>query len=470
MDMNQRERHWLGLTRTEWLLALTVLVFVGLLVHPYRAQQASRYTLTAAVVERGTVVLDDYEHVLGRDKAVRDGHVYSDKAPGQPMFAVPFFALGKLVGVEDATTLRVNENLGLWWITFWASALPGAALAVMMYHRIRGLRCRGALMATIATFAGTLLLPFSALLFGHVLAAALLYASFLLMLEGLGTWRLAFSGAIAGFAVSVEYTAVLGVMVLVGYVFWRHGWAAWAWVAGGIPLGIAMAGYNWIAFGDPLTLSYQYTAFNEVAESSRPVLGMFSSGTLENVFRLLFNGRGLLVATPIIIVGVAGAIWRLSRDPKVEVLVALVMVAVYALLPILWANPWGGDSPGPRYMLLSFPFLAVPIAGALARWPRLTTFAAGLSILTMTTATITEPLLPRDTRNGLNTWLQELVRGDVTDSLLTIGVGDIGWLPHAFVIALSFGLLLRSHLRECRALEGELLAGGGPARTRPNPL
>jgi hypothetical protein len=454
--MNRTEPILLGLTRTEWLLAVTVILFVGLLVHPYRAQQASRYALTAAVVERGTVVLDDYEPVLGRDKAVRDGHVYSDKAPGQPMLAVPFFALGKAFGVEEATVLRVNGNLGLWWITLWASAIPGAALAVMMYRRSSSLRCRGALMATGAAYAGTLLLPFSALLFGHVLAAALLYGSFLLLLGGHSPWRLAISGALASLAVSVEYTAALGVVILAVYTFWRHGSAAWAWVVGGIPLAIALAGYNWVAFGDPFTFSYQYSAFHEVTESSRPVLGMFSSGTIENFIRLSIHGRGLLVATPIVIVAVVGAVSALFRESQADLVMGVVMFVVYLALPIFWGNPWGGASPGPRYMLLALPFLAVPIARAWEQWPRLTTFFAGLSVLTMTTATITEPLLPRDSVDGLNTWLQRLVNGEVTDTVFSVGLGQIGWLPHILVMVLSVGLLLGSHRRRCDSIEGQI--------------
>lgn len=77
------------------VLALLVEITVGTLVHPYMAQQASRYALTASIVERGTVRLDAYEHVLGVDRAVWRGHIYSDKAPGQPLAAVPVFAWGR---------------------------------------------------------------------------------------------------------------------------------------------------------------------------------------------------------------------------------------------------------------------------------------------------------------------------------------------------------------------------------------
>jgi len=450
------EPAWLGLTRTEWLLAVTVLLLVGIFVHPYRAQQASRYTLTAAIVEQRTVVLDDYSHVLGRDRAIREDHIYSDKAPGQPFMAVPFFAVGKAIGVEDATVLRVNANLGLWWITFWSAALPGAALAVMMYRRTSSLRCRGSLLATWSTFAGTLLLPFSALLFGHVLAAALLYGAFMFLSGRPGFWSLVGSGALAGLAVGVEYTAALGVAVLAVYSVWRHRMLAMAWLAGGLPAALALAAYNKVAFGDPLTLSYQYSAFHEVASTSRSVFFMFSSATLENLTRLLMDGRGLLVATPIVIVAVVAAIsTSLKRGKQDDVVMAIAMFAIYLMVPILWGNPWGGASPGPRYMSLALPFLVVPVAQAWVRWPRFTAFTAGVSVLTMSSATVTEPLLRRDTADGLNTWLQRLLNGEAAPTLLTLTAGELGWLVHIVIIVSALMLLVRSHKR--RLLTAECL-------------
>jgi hypothetical protein len=74
----------------------------------------------------------------------------------------------------------------------------------------------------------------------------------------------------------------------------------------------------------------------------------------------------------------------------------------------------------------------------------------------MTTATITEPLLPRDSVDGLNTWLQRLVNGEVTDTVFSVGLGQIGWLPHILVMVLSVGLLLGSHRRRCDSIEGQI--------------
>lgn len=445
-------RHW-GLTRTEWLLGLSVLLVVGLLVHPYRAQQASRYLLTAAIVERGTLTLDDYEAVLGRDRAVRSEHIYSDKAPGQPLLAVPFYAMGRLAGIEDATRSRVEDNLGVWWLTLWSAGVPGAALAVMMYRRASIFQLRGALLGAIGAFGGTVLLPLSAILFGHVLAASLLYGGYLLLMDGRKPVRLAVAGSLAGLAVMVDYTAILGVGVLGLYAVWQHGTRSLVWVGGGVPIALGLALYNQLAFGDPLTLSYQYTAFNEVTETSRPMFEMFDSTRLSNTLRILFDGRGLLLATPVIPLALAGAGARLRRGFQQDALMALAMFSVFIWIPVLWGNPWGGASPGLRYLAPALPFLAVPIAWAWSRWPRVTVFLTSVSVMTMLLATITEPLLARDSRNGLNTWLDWFLSGDLAPTVLTRAIGDIGWLVNAGLVLVAVVLLVQAHRQRLETVE-----------------
>src|SRR5579863_1122233 len=50
--------------------------------------QNSRFDLVRAVVEQGTLRIDDYQENTG-DKAFANGHYYSDKAPGLALLAVP---------------------------------------------------------------------------------------------------------------------------------------------------------------------------------------------------------------------------------------------------------------------------------------------------------------------------------------------------------------------------------------------
>ena len=80
------------------LLAVVVLLVTAPVLQPLMAQQASRYALTAALWDGQTITVDAYDHLLSVDRAERDGRVYSDKAPGQPLLAVPAYAAYRALG------------------------------------------------------------------------------------------------------------------------------------------------------------------------------------------------------------------------------------------------------------------------------------------------------------------------------------------------------------------------------------
>lgn len=433
--------------RLSLILAVFALVLVtaGPLVHPYMAQQASRYALTAAVVEQGTIRLDAYEQVLGVDRAVWEGHIYSDKAPGQPLLAVPFFIVGKALGVEDATVLRIEKNLGLWWVTLWSSAVVGGILAVLMLRRIAAVVPGYETRASLGLFFGSLLLPFSALLFGHVMAAALLYGSYLALEEKSSHKAAVFAGLMAGGAVAVEYTAVLGLLILLSLLFWRHRSRWLTFCAGGIPAAIGLAGYNHWAFGAWYRLSYQVSAFSGVRSQPRDVLDHFSPPSLDKVVALLFHGRGLLIAAPLVLVAVVAAMSQARKESSSpDAIVAVAMFLAFAALPIFWGNPWGGDSPGPRYMTPMLPFLAVPLAWSWRKWRLLTTAAVIVSVVTMGAATLTNPLISRFETGGLGIWLNNLLAGQVVPTIFTMLLGPAGWVVHLSIVGIAIGVLARS--------------------------
>src|SRR4249919_2201726 len=88
------------------LVGLALLIAVGPIVGADTAQPASRYDLTAALAEHGSVDLGPYRHRLGVDHAEYRGRLRSDKAPGQPMLGAPVYLVGRAVGAESASRAR----------------------------------------------------------------------------------------------------------------------------------------------------------------------------------------------------------------------------------------------------------------------------------------------------------------------------------------------------------------------------
>src|SRR6476619_6104340 len=107
----ERLRRWASAWRVEFALVLLAIVALGPLVSEETAQPASRMALTAALAEHHTVDVGRYP--LGVDHAKYEGHDRSDKAPGQPVLAVPVYRLGRLFGAESAAHSRFEGNLGV---------------------------------------------------------------------------------------------------------------------------------------------------------------------------------------------------------------------------------------------------------------------------------------------------------------------------------------------------------------------
>lgn len=422
--------------RTPFAIALLVLVLSVPLMHRMGEQQASRMAFTAAVWDHGTFEIDRYEEILGRDRAVVDGVTYSDKAPGQPLLMLPYYGIYRAVGGEPADVARKEGNLGLWWLTLWTSAIPAAALAVLMFRWVAEVKSETALPATLSIALGTLLLPYATLLFAHVLTALFVFLSYLMIRKkDVSTMQLVGAGAFAGLAVLVEYPTALIVLVVLAAVIYVHRKRAVAFIAGGIPALLAVLTYNAVLFGGPLVFPYQWSAWTEVHDQARGLGGMvIQTSNLGTLFEALFDERGLFIATPIVLVALVGIYLLCKSGLTVDgVVVAGVVVAMLVLLSTR-GNPYAGG-PGPRYFVPALPFLALPIGFAWRRFRRTTLLAASISLLTMVAATWTEPQLDPAVDAGLGFWLRRAVSGRFSDVIVS------GWLGLA-ALSMIFGLVV----------------------------
>lgn len=459
-DFDRTADHLRLVRRVQWLLAVLVIVVAGPVIHEYTAQPASRYLFTAAVWDHQTIRLDAYVDrdppILGVDRSVRDGHTYSDKAPLQPLLAVPFYAMYRAVGGEAADSVLDGNKAGVWWQTLWLSTIPGAALAMMMYRLGRRVDASWALPAAASLFFGTILLPFSGMLFAHVLAAALLFGAFVILARGSPTSAaLAAAGGLAGAAVAAEYTSAIALIVLLAVAVLRHRWRSTWFVLGGVPFALLLGVYHSIAFGSPFAHPYRYSAFNGVPDKATGMLEIFGSFRIDNLADVFLSWRGFLVASVVVVlalVGCALAMRSPTQPARVLAIVGMTMFGGYLLIPAFWANPWGGASPGPRYMV---PALAFVIGGMVVIWrvaPWATSIGAAVSVTTMLLAAYTDPLIPFFENAGVRYWYERLISGDTVPTIFTVALGPPGWIVHALIAGTVATMLVRAHLAERRAV------------------
>ncbi len=116
----------------------------------------------------------------------------------------------------------------------------------------------------------------------------------------------------------------------------------------------------------------------------------------------------------------------------------------FLMIPLMWGNPWGGDSPGPRYMLAALPFLAAPLALAWRRIPLVSILACVLGAVTMGLATLTDPLIRRQIVYPLATWLSLAWHGDWVTTLFTMWLGAWGWAVQLTMVGAVVLALTRS--------------------------
>jgi hypothetical protein len=122
---------------------------------------------------------------------------------------------------------------------------------------------------------------------------------------------------------------------------------------------------------------------------------------------VLVGNRGLLVVSPIVVAAAWGLL-LLGRTRRAEALVCGAVSVFFVVLNSSYFLPYGGGSPGPRFLVPALPFLALGLGPALARAPR----TAGAVALASIVGTVTMTLLW-----AANVHLRQSVWGELARAL-----------------------------------------------------
>lgn len=380
---------------------------------------SSHYALTKALAS-GTPRIDEALREIGgtgtSDVTPFEGHLYANKAPGLAALAVPAYAVLKAAGAR----VEGDPTQMTWALHLWALLVPAALMLWLVYRLGERLAPGTGAPAAVTLGLGTLVLPFSTVLYSHVLAAALLLSAFAaLTFERDGRARLglvALAGLLAGLAFLVEYPAAIGGAVLGLYAALRPGLLRRASAYGaGAAVGIALLLlYNWWAFGTPTRWTYAGTT------APGPDQGWLTTPSLDRLSTVLFSARGLLPLAPVVACGAAGLVVLYRRGRRAEALAAGGIVVAYLLFNACY--PASTEVlPGPRHLIVALPFLAVGLSAAFRAFPAATAVLAAVSVFQMVVVTATFPMAAYDGR-----WLERLLDGELGLTAASL-VGVTGW-------------------------------------------
>jgi len=344
--------------------------------------QNSRFDLTRAIVEKHTLRIDAY-HENTRDKALKDGHFYSDKAPGMSLMGVPVWEAGRIalrLARKDPSEPRpvIAER---YLVTVLTVALPAAIAAACLFILALkfGASVDGAGFAAVALGVATPFWCYSTLFWGHAPAAAFLLFAFAAAIA-LGeinspAWDVllgTFLGLAAGWAVVTEFpsaptAAVLGLWALAyawpdgGRRVFRVGIGI---AAGALPCVLVLLIYNTLAFDSPFQIGYPYNVMAATHTWHRQGFMGVAYPKASVLWEILIGRyRGLLPLAPVLAAAPFG-LWLLWKRANTR-LCALV-IAVIALYYVLFNagySVWdGGWTYGPRFLAPALPFLCLPLA------------------------------------------------------------------------------------------------------------
>lgn len=426
-DTSTAEREAIGARwrRSAWIVGLTIAASYVYFNGGTGWNQDARFDLTRAIVEHRRLDIDDY-HTNTGDKSEYRGHMYSDKAPGVSLLAVPPYAWGQAVAkalgapLYAPGTLRDLQHAS----TFFAMGLPmiGAALALMLIARRFGIGPGGATFAALLFALGTPMWAYGTALFGHIPATTSILVAFLFALgvadsDPTGSsrtgWRPFALGALLGWAIITEFTAA-GAAAIIGLAALASARAggrsvvrvALAIVAGALGPIATLAWYQTAAFGSPFAVPYKYqVGFDEMKQG---FFGM-SHPHFSAMAELVWGARrGLLWHAPALCLAPAGfALWW-RRNPgdqasatspsRWQIATCVAVFLYYFLLNASYHFWHGGCAYGPRFLSPGLPFLVLAVARIFddrRLWLRITAYMLSAASFVVTAAAVaTVPMTP----------------------------------------------------------------------------
>ena len=335
------------------LVSLTVLsVF-----HPYPYDNVvTRWALSRQLIDNTSIVIDPYIE-LTNDRAYANGHYYCDKAVLTSMSAAIPYGITK--ATVNLTELEIPESAYRYIAERLSAGISFILLMLFMLKELKKSE-KPLFLPVLALGAGSILLPYSTLLYGHVPAAFFLFMSCYCQKRG----KYLQADIFGALAVATEFPVMLPFLILAAYrgrKYWNP--LKFLQLAGIVILAfMPQFIHNWIAFGSPLTMGYSLETADAFEGMSRGIFG-FTLPSFKSFYLILLSPeRGLFFYMPWAALGVAGFFIGKRFTSVLKTNPLPLIVVSYILLFSAYYMPTGGWAFGPRHLIPIIPFFAIGLA------------------------------------------------------------------------------------------------------------
>ena len=412
-----RDRH--GRFVRPWaLLGPVVVLIIALpLLRPLRHpdptavsdEELARLATVQAMVEHGTLAIDDTDFLDTRMKVRRGGHYYSDQPPVMAALLAPSYWAMRRAGVDFAE----RPDFTIYLLTVLGVTLPVAASAGLLYRMGRLFELRRPWRATLGLVAvlASGLVSYATVLNSHAPAAALVLCAAASLIHVSitnkrvhGSVWLVMSGLCAALAATIDPPALVFLILLPAVIFalrWsvpqRFGGLAVYLLGAALPLALHgslsshVDGHGFRVRG-PAGNDSLFSFLNPDAHSVALTTGAGAALAVdapdvadedgrdsawdralavgERLVSALVGGHGLLSHFPIVLLGIAGVSMVMHRHwPWTTKMLASVTLAGALLLLVLFTvrrADWHGSMFASRWFVVFVP-LVVFWAGAWLR-------------------------------------------------------------------------------------------------------
>ncbi len=360
--------------------------------------ERARFALLYSIIENKSFQFDtETARLATPDLGYKNGQFVSLFAPGTSLLMIPGYIMGKALG---GTHLGATLTIGFFaLLNTWIIYLIGRRLGASPVASIIG---------SFVFIAATPAFTYSGVIYQHHISTFTILLTLLLSIMPAVPWRLAIIYFMLGISIIIDYPNAFFMFPIIVYatsqffayidivnrIKLRFNPAIFvSAVTVVIPLSLYLA-INYMSYGNVLQLSNTVSHIQALDPSGNPVAARGADTRAQsdiqnlesrkrNAFnffksRHLINGlyafsvspdRGILVFTPVIILGFLGLITLYRTNPRLtQTLLAVVCLNI--LLYGMRSDPWGGWAFGPRYLIPAFSILAITLALAVAHYRR----------------------------------------------------------------------------------------------------